>query len=462
MPSCDPAVGGIRADCPGIFVSSSLGDDGHAGTRDAPLRTMAVAIQVARSGPQRLYACAETFAEAVSLPAGLEVWGGLDCTRSWAYVGEDAKTAIVPVPGLIPLRVVAGSGRATIADVRAEAASAVQAGGSSIAVLVETSAAADILRSDLRAGDGAHGVKGNSGGSVSASAGAPGAPGAPACSATTVSGGAGALSVCHGYTSAGGTGGIGGVDVGGPGTRGTPEPYMNPAGDGLGGAGWSTGMSCGHGMFGADGDPGAHGQGAVHTWGISELGWSGPAGEDGSAGRPGQGGGGGGGARAGAPFCGAALGGASGGGGGAGGCGGAGGKAGGAGGASLGVLTLGGDVTLRATSISTGRGGDGGDGGPGQEGGPGGIGGVAGARVNGSPLGCGGGSGGAGGKGGHGGGGAGGPSLGILFPFGASPLQDAAIRTGEAGKGGLGGEPSVPGSAGEDGVRADTLGVPPR
>ncbi|HSN98812.1 MAG TPA: hypothetical protein VLS89_11025, partial [Candidatus Nanopelagicales bacterium] len=37
--SCDPAAGGIKAECPGIFVSSSIGDDDGAGTRDNPVRT---------------------------------------------------------------------------------------------------------------------------------------------------------------------------------------------------------------------------------------------------------------------------------------------------------------------------------------------------------------------------------------------------------------------------------------
>jgi hypothetical protein len=134
-------------------------------------------------------------------------------------------------------------------------------------------------------------------------------------------------------------------------------------------------------------------------------------------------------------FCGASpQGGASGGSGGAGGCGGAGGKGGGYGGGSIGLLTLSGEVTIRATTITTARGGDGRAGGLGQEGG----------------------------MGGHGGGGLGGPSIGVLHSAGQQPtLADVFIRTDEPGKGGLGGNPSVPGSAGEDGARHDVAGFPP-
>ncbi|HSN99212.1 MAG TPA: hypothetical protein VLS89_13045 [Candidatus Nanopelagicales bacterium] len=126
------------------------------------------------------------------------------------------------------------------------------------------------------------------------------------------------------------------------------------------------------------------------------------------------------------------------------------------------MLTLSSDVTIRATSIRTGRGGDGGNGGLGQHGGLGGPYGNGGNGVNLSQPGCDGGDGGYGGHGGNGGGGLGGPSVGILFPYGIAPLHETDIRTGEAGEGGLGGDPNIPGSAAEDGVRADTLGVPPQ
>lgn len=461
-PSCDPIKGSIdESRCPGVFVSSSLGSDDNQGMRDQPLGTLSAAINAARLGPSRVYACAETFNEAVVIPSGIEVWGGLDCAGSWAYVGESPKTMIVAAPNEIPLRFVAGTGRAVVADVHAEAAHATIPSGSSIAVIIEPHTAVDILRSEAVAGHGAHGLDGDPGGALPAPAGEPGAPGGAACTTTTVQGGAGAVNSCRGYDSIGGTGGIGGALAGGDGSDGTPAPSPNLDGDGLGGPGQTGASLCDVGAPGESGAPGANGLGGRQGWGISKLGLPSYPGQDGADGRPGQGGGGGGGSRAGSAVCGSAMGGASGGGGGAGGCGGAGGKGGGAGGASIGILSLSGEVRILGTSIRTGRGGDGGNGGLGQSGGLGGVGGLGGIRVGLSQDGCAGGPGGYGGSGGNGGGGVGGPSIGLLFPFGISPLHDADIRTDEAGKGGLGGDPNVPGSAGEDGVRADAMGVPP-
>ena len=462
-PSCDPAAAGIHEDdCPGVFLSSTLGSDDSPGTRDQPFRSMNAAIDRALLGMRRIYVCAETFAESVTIPSGVEVWGGLDCAAGWAYVGDKRKTTVVAEPNEIPLRFVEGTGRAVVTDVHAEAAHATIPGGSSIAVIIEPRAAVDIRRSEAVAGHGAQGLDGSPGGALPAPAGDPGSPGADACTAGTVQGGAGALNSCRGSDAVGGTGGIGGALTGGNGTDGTPAPFPNLDGDGLGGPGQTGGNLCDVGRAGALGAPGAHGLGGRLGWGISELGLPSYPGEDGADGWPGQGGGGGGGSRAGSMVCGSALnGGASGGGGGAGGCGGAGGKGGGGGGASIGILSLSGDVTILGTAIRTGRGGDGGNGGLGQSGGAGGVGGSGGTRVGFSEDGCSGGIGGYGGPGGNGAGGAGGPSIGLLHSYGTSPLHDAEIRTGEAGKGGLGGDPNVLGSAGEDGVRADAMGVPP-
>ena len=162
-------------------------------------------------------------------------------------------------------------------------------------------------------------------------------------------------------------------------------------------------------------------------------------------------------------LCGSLLGGASGGGGGAGGCGGSAGSGGGSGGASIGLLTLSGDVVLRSSTIITRGGGDGGAGGRGQLGGEPGPPGARGLGVGLALEACDGHWGGRGGAGGHGGGGLGGPSIAILFQDGHHPQIEEGFyaQTGPGGKGGLGGDPSIPNSAGEDGIRGDTVGFPP-
>lgn len=62
------------------------------GPRRKPVRTFEQAIALARLNlTKRVYACAEEFSEAVALPSGIDVWGGLDCNRGWLYVGTLAR-----------------------------------------------------------------------------------------------------------------------------------------------------------------------------------------------------------------------------------------------------------------------------------------------------------------------------------------------------------------------------------
>ncbi|HSO00186.1 MAG TPA: hypothetical protein VLS89_17965, partial [Candidatus Nanopelagicales bacterium] len=350
----DPASGRPEDRC-GIFVSSSLGSDDNPGTRAQPVRSMELAIALAQGGTKRVYACAETFSEPVQLPSGVELWGGLACEDDWSYVGIARATVLSPDAGAIPLRVEPGEGSSIVADVRAEAADAIEPGGSSIAVIVTQGAAVAILRSALIAGDGAPGAKGEDGGSGPAQSGTPGENGSDACSTTTVQGGPAVETVCGDLRSVGGQGGQGGVNAGSTGFDGQPEPVPNPQGFGLGGIGQtSNGPDCQPGQMGISGLSGAHGLGGSGVGRISAEGWQGVNGKDGVDGLPGQGGGGGGGRRGGAVLCGANFsnrGGAGAGSGGGGGCGGRGGLGGGYGGASIGLLALSGDVALRETSI---------------------------------------------------------------------------------------------------------------
>ena len=463
--NADPAAGPAEDDC-GVFASASLGDDANPGTRAQPVRTLGRALTLARSGPLRVYACAEVFPEAVTVPSGVEIWGGLDCAHDWIYLGGDQRTVLAPAPDLIPLQVEKGEqgGVSTFADLRVEAADASAPGGSSIAMLVLPGTAVEVRRSELIAGDGAKGAPGARGGEVPAKGGAPGSSGGAACSADSVAGALSVTTVCGEVTTVGGKGGDGNVATGGSGNDGQPEPQPNPDGRGLGGAGEVSGVECWSGEDGASGTDGGHGLGGRGGGRITLDGWEGERGGDGGNGRHGQGGGGGGGSRGGSLFCGPGntpKGGASGGSGGGGGCGGKGGQGGGFGGASIGLVSFSGDVSLDATSVVTGRGGDGGAGGLAQFGGAQGAPGSGGVSVGGSHAGCSGGWGGQGGNGGYGGGGLGGPSLGVAHLL-TQPvaLHDSAIRTGMPGKGGPGGNQNLPELDGEDGIRDDTLAFP--
>ncbi|WP_437659909.1 hypothetical protein [Sorangium sp. So ce1182] len=411
-----------------------------------------------------MYACGGDFKEAITLPSGVDLWGGRRCeagewSYGWSFDGPDALTVIAPPVG-VPVRVIAGDDAVTAGDdatsmifgVRAVAADASASDGkSSIAMILSPGARATVRESDILAGDGKHGEPGEDAPAERAKNGVVGNDGVDSCTADAATGALPVVTVCDdGIESMGGYGGDGGIESGGDGTSGLPEPVGNPDVRGLAGGG-ASGMPCTDGGRGADGTDAGRATGAVGVGRLGLGGWSGVRGEDGKKGGAGQGGGGGGGSRSrGLTFAcptGRPQGGAAGGSGGSGGCGGKGGKGGGYGGASIGIVALQGSVLVVEASEVLGRkGGDGGAGGTGQPGGGSAAGGDGGKH----PMtnvwhACRGGDGGNGGRGGDAGGGLGGHSLGI-GSVGASVaiLQNATVLPGQAGQGGRAGN-AIPG-----------------
>ncbi|XXY51763.1 hypothetical protein WME91_11540 [Sorangium sp. So ce269] len=478
----DPATA-MALDACGVFVSEQ-GDDNSAGTKDAPVRTLQRAIglaaQVRRDGQaptRRVYACSGLFEEAISLPQGVDLWGGRLCAGGdWLYGGpldeQNALTVIAPPVG-IPVRVLGGDDAVIAGDdttsvifgVRAVAADASASDHkSSIAMILEHGARAFVQASVILAGDGKDGEPGEDAPSYRANAGVLGNDGADACTASMAPGALPVVTVCDdGIESTGGQGGDGGLATGGDGTSGLPEPVGTPDNRGLGGFGASS-MACKEGQNGADGAPAERAAGAVDPGLLGVDGWIGVRGKDGKPGGVGQGGGGGGGSKgrsdtfacpAGRPQGGAAGG---SGGSGSGGCGGKGGKGGDYGGASIGIVALqGSDLTVAASTVLGAKGGDGGVGGTGQPGGGGSVGGYGGRPPAGIQIwpACRGGWGGNGGRGGDAGGGLGGHSFGI-GSVGASVAisETATVLPGQAGTGGLGGN-AIPESElgkGQDGT----------
>ena len=440
-PGCLPSEAGEAVDdtC-GVFVSSGMGDDDSGdGTKDAPYATIAVAAATGNN----VYACAETFDEAagVALAGGQSLFGGLDCADGWKH-GE-TKTALNGPVDAIAL-VIGGDGSGRVEDMAITAADAEQAGGSSIAVLVDGSTV-DFARCVLTAGDGANGANGEGLDPDAALNGAPGADGTwvgdMTCTnaETQYDGGSGGTKMCDAVDVSGGTGGQGtNTTSGEAGFDGQPDTL--PGGKGGDpqpmGAGQCT--SGGQGDFGAEGTPGAAGVG------IGTLDSSGYLGMDaiiGTDGEPGQGGGGGGSAKE----CQGAsnFAGPSGGGGGSGGCGGLAASAPTAGGSSFALVSISSTISLGVSVLSVGNGGDGGNGAAGQDGGFGGGDGETGG--NGA---CDGGQGGNGGKGGPSGGAAGGHSAAIAHT-GTLP-EGGTLDSGTAGSGGSGGD-NLTGTVADDG-----------
>jgi hypothetical protein len=463
-PDRGPAVDGC-----GVFVSRAQGSDGNAGTRGAPLGTLQRAIVEAQArGVGRVYACGEEFEEAVALPSGVAIWGGRECWApdgAWRFGGPGSLTVVAPGTGRVPMRVYYGSAGegSLVHGVRLEAADALGAGGSSIAMIV-SDAVVTVRASEIVAGDGAAGENGEDAPAFRAKTGAPGNPGLPGCQADTTLGPSPAITMCEdGERSIGGSGGAGYADSGDEGTDGTTVPAAGSTAGGQGGLGGSG--TCEKGSDGADGADGAFGRGGRGIGSISAHGWEGAWGSDGEKGAVGHGGGGGGGVRgrsteACSPVD-PGLGGPSGGSGGGGGCGGKAGTGGGPGGASIGVLAIDATLNLDATTVRTGAGGHGGRGGIGQEGGFRYRGGAAG-RIPGSTWeACDGGDGGKGGHGGIGGGGVGGPSIAIAYANSTVNRDRSAHHSiGALGEGGPGGDPAIGDAQGESGLRGESQDFP--
>lgn len=466
----DPVEGPVMEGC-GVFVSATLGDDANPGTRAAPVRTITAAISLAVKGPGRVYACAETYEEQVTLPAGISLFGGFDCANEWGYVGLTSQGArIIPTSEGVALNLVPGNGSSLVRDMRIEARDASTPGASSIAVFALPGAVADIRRAQIIAGDGADGASGAAGQHNGAPAknGLDGIDGVDACAMEPGIGGAAVFLACEAAgSSIGGQGGNGGEQAANAGADGVVAPSPNPLDYGMGGSGETMDGSalCTAGGGGAQGADGEEGLPSASYGRLTLAGYLGAAGGDGKPGLPGQGGGGGGASR-GKASCGAAPhGGAGGGSGGAGGCGGRGGKGGQAGGSSIGMACLSQAVSLEDVSVTTGNGGHGGDGGALQPGGQGGLPGIGGLGLGGADpvkAGCAGGAGGYGGNGGNGAGGHGGHSAAIAAVSGTAPATINVSHTpGMVGNGGLGGNPGDHNGEGHEGLHVITLTLEP-
>lgn len=452
-PTKDPSI--VRDGC-GVFVDAAAPTTGD-GTKAAPLKSVA---EAAKKGKGRIFVCARagtaTYAEpeTVALPAGGSIYGGFGgCPSDGDWVWGSGERAVIAGPaGAAVMKISAGESH--VEGLELSAPDGVSPGGSSIALIAD-SASVELVDVHLLAGNGAPGQDGvtppdvpATGASADTAMPAP----TPACVVGTITGGAGALTMCPDGPTQGGEGGKGGTV---PANDGEPGEDGMPLSGGAGQGGTVTASVCTAGVDGAEGKSGAHGAAGTGRGTLTANGIIGGDGGDGGSGERGQGGGGGAGSQAG-QFCGNPAqngAGASGGGGGAGGCGGKGGTGGKAGGSSVGILSLASTFSFSGVLVRTSAGGKGGAGSPGVAGAAGGSGALGGAKAGGtSKAGCKGGYGGYGGNGGSGGGGRGGHSVGIAYKGDAPPI-DAGV-TFETGTAGLGG-----GAASQEAMNAGDPGT---
>lgn len=416
--SCDPAGSPASLPClvndaAAVFVSPD-GKDVNAGTRSAPVATLAQALKLA--GTTRfVIACAGEFSENVAPSAGARIYGGFDCWGggNWRYLPGEP-TVVRPARGY-PLLVKDVTASIVIEDVEFAANASTFAVGSesSVAAFFVNARAVTLRRVTLRAHVGVSGqpppydpadfpdpelARGNDG----------------------LMGGAAKKCVCRdGSTTQGGAGG----QIGRSGQPGLPQYDHNP----FAGLGGDAAADCFGSGRGTDGAPALaeippKAASALTLGSLSASGWTPGNGSPGKDGKPGQGGGGG----RGSPE-------APGGSGGCGGCGGRGAAGGGGGGGSIALMSLNSRVTLTECKLVTR---DAGSGDPGIHRFPDPMPGAPGLGGGETEPSCDGGVGGMGSPGGEGGEGAGGLSVGILFS-GIAPTRDAntSFTLGKAGFG---------------------------
>ncbi|XXT22109.1 PGRS family protein [Sorangium sp. So ce429] len=480
--TCVPrdSTGGVDETC-GVFVSASRAGSEGAGTKAEPFASLQEGINLAQQNDTgRVYICAgdaEELSEVVEVPGGITLYGGLDCSDDWTWIGNLTRTVLTANEGEIPLTMDGLPGTVRIEDMHIVAKPTTRqhegAGVSSIAA-VAYDATVELVRCKLEAGNAAQGAAGASP-TEPADPGGPGRAGSAACARIDdwpAAGGPAVKNDCGtpdepNDDSISGNGGDGLPEAGEDGNDG--QPLVSANGDvENGGTGRNGSARCTPGLAGNNGSTGTPGVGAEGPGAISMTGYAGAAGTAGGRGAPGQGGGGGGGERG--ELAGSTeyvcldgvnetRAGAAGGSGGAGGCGGQGGRGGYAGGSSIALISIDATLSFQQVTLKAGNGGQGGDGGDGQQGGDGGEGGPGGTvypeTSRGLASGCAGGRGGRGGRGGTGGGGQGGHSLGIAFQ-GTQPITDGVtFALGDAGLGGEGtGDPE---HRAADGIASDTL-----
>jgi len=451
----DPDLALVDANCDGIdgdptraiFVSTS-GNDGAAGTIDAPKRTVQAAVSAAQSQQKDVYVASGDYDEGTGLmPAtGVGIYGG--------YAGSGWSRATSNVTRII------GRPQALLADGVNGVVLQLLALRGEVSPTASTPNAYGLraLFSSLRlervaveAGPGRN--YGITGPGVVLGPSASGGNGAPGACDNDVSapGGPGGASAVGRW---GGNGGSGRYAASG--TNGSAGSGPGGGAGGFGGAAGTTGQPGTNGGSGVPGPDGTHGAGGAST--PQSLGdhWTGRSGTTGTAGAHGAGGGGGGGGGGQTAWFLIDGTGNGGGGGGAGGLGGSAGSGGPAGGGSFGLFLRSSTVeAVAGTTIAASAGGRGGDGSPGTIGGAGGGGGFgASACLEAVGRGGNGGAGGKGGNGGAGGAGAGGPSVGSYRDPGSTlTLVDSPPPT--HGSGGAGGVSPAGGSSnGQDGIAA--------
>ncbi len=446
--NCD-GTDGVADKC--VFVASDGTDTAAAGTRDAPVKTIAYAIKVAKDRKFDVCVSGESYFGQVDLVGGVSVYGGFDeHDKQFSFHRSPNAISKLSALGTVVLATALDADtyfEGFVVDAQPQSASASVYG----VRLIGGTGTLYVRYNDITAAAGGDGVAGKDG--TLGATGVNGTDGDGGCNGCKQSiapnppggahGGAAPMSTCGGAS--GGVGGQGGYDqspgaMGGSGTGanssgGAPGTGNSTCGISGGGDGKDGQTPTDPGVAGDDGQPSKNTIAADATF----VAANGPDGKAGASGNSGGGGGGGGGGTNGG-LCNGDRG-SGGGSGGTGGCGGTAGTGGTGGGASVGVIAFAGKMVVGENKIHASKGGAGGKGGVGGAGGNGGSGGLGKGRNDDGGASGKGGNGSLGGAGGNGAGGGGGPSTCIAVNTGAVVDESPANQctTSGGGKGGAGG-----------------------
>ncbi len=447
-PGCDPTKLPtddvcVVNDAEGVFASSSLGSASGDGSKEHPLASLNAAIALAKKNNMRVYACAETYGESITLENAVDVFGYFACQTSWSIGASHAKVQSPTSPAATATNITTATRVEAVDIVAPDFTTQSQ---SSIGLIASASPALTIKNATIHAGTGGSGANGTSAAASNDSGTAKnGQNGENALVCTTTlclinfvrNGGSNACNA-----SAGGNGGSGGVYVSTFNSNTMMFSWVPSTN-------WSTGLpqaataqtAAGGTQSvspanGANGTPGSNGASGAQFGNLSAQGYAASDGTNGGTGEDGQGGGG---------ASGYGLNqsnafnapsyqnddgygdyGASGG---AGGCAGAAGTAGKGGGASIALVAMQSALVLDTVTLTSSGGGAGGEGGNSAAATNGGIGGKSTTYTHAA------GNGGNGGMGGVSGNGGGGPSIGIAYQGGAPTELASTITIGAGGSG---------------------------
>jgi hypothetical protein len=239
----EPDTGGVDANCDGIdgevargvFVAP-YGDDGAAGTREAPLATIGAGLAAAVPGERdHVYVSAGVYSEAVVLRAGVSLFGGYGFDFGTRDIAGNETAIVGPVPtaeapGALTAVGIGGAVDTVVDGFTIAGADRTGPAESTYAVYVRACDERLVLRNNrVRAGDGGPGTPGDAGGVGRSASGAGfsaardgGLPAStdgdcPASTPSLVAGGGGATFTCERYDGANvATSGGAGATVGCP------------------------------------------------------------------------------------------------------------------------------------------------------------------------------------------------------------------------------------------------------